>query len=92
MIACRNIWLAVISAALFLLVYFPAIELEEQHLGDLFPEYAAYAARVRRFLPLSRWPGGQAQFSWSLYLRNREYQAAIGFVLAVLWLLLKLCM
>jgi protein-S-isoprenylcysteine O-methyltransferase Ste14 len=88
-IACRNLWLALISAALFLFVYFPAIELEEQHLRDLFPEYFPYAARVDRFLPLSRWSNGQSQFSWSLYLRNREYHAAIGFAIGVVWLLLK---
>ena len=88
-IACRNLWLAIIVAAIFLLVYFPAVELEEQHLRTLFPEYAPYAARVRRFLPVGRWPAAPRQFSWSLYLRNREYQGAIGFVLAVVWLLLK---
>lgn len=88
-IACRDIWLAIIVTAVFLLVYFPAIELEEQHLRSLFPEYAAYAARVHRFLPLRRWPASQGQFFWSLYLRNREYNAAVGFALAVLWLLWK---
>ena len=33
-------------ALVFVLIYLPAIELEEQHLGSLFPDFAAYAQRV----------------------------------------------
>ena len=36
-IAARSIWLAMLFAAVFLLVYLPAIELEEQHLREIFP-------------------------------------------------------
>src|SRR5579875_3306248 len=36
-IASRNVSLAVLFAAVFLLVYLPAIELEEQHLREIFP-------------------------------------------------------
>jgi protein-S-isoprenylcysteine O-methyltransferase Ste14 len=88
-IAARQLWLAPLFAAVFLLVYLPAIELEEQHLCEIFPEYAAYAARVRRFLPLSKWPGEQSVFSWPLYRRNEEYKALGGFVIAVSWLVWK---
>ena len=62
-IACRNWFLAAVFALVFLLVYLPVIELEEQHLRKIFPEYPAYAARVHRLLPLSRWPGQGARFS-----------------------------
>ncbi len=62
-IASRSIWLAIIFAIIFVLIYLPAIELEEQHLREIFPEYAAYAARIRRFLPLAKWPGAQTRFS-----------------------------
>ena len=86
-IASRDLWLALIFTAVFLLVYLPAIELEEQHLEELFPSYAEYASQVHRLLPLRRWRGGvQARFSWSLYRRNEEYKALIGFVLALGWL------
>ena len=88
-IACREIWLATIFAAVFSLIYLPAIELEEQHLRDIFPEYAAYANQVHRFLPLSRWRAGKRQFSWTLYSRNEEYKALIGFLIAVAWLTWK---
>jgi protein-S-isoprenylcysteine O-methyltransferase Ste14 len=80
--AAREGWLALIFAVMFGLVYLPAIELEEQHLRTIFPGYAAYAARIRRFLPLAKWAGSQSAFSWRLYRRNEEYKALAGFVLA----------
>lgn len=82
-IASRSIWLALIFAAAFLLVYLPAIELEEQHLRQLFPEYAVYAARVRRFVPVAKWPSSRARFSAALYRKNEEYKAVLGFLIAV---------
>lgn len=88
-VACRDWTLAVIFAAVFLLVYLPVIELEEQHLRKLFPEYADYANRVYRLLPLCRWPGGAERFSWRLYRKNEEYKALAGFLLAVGWLIAK---
>jgi steroid 5-alpha reductase family enzyme len=86
-IAARDLPLAIIFAAVFFLVYLPVIELEEQHLRKLFPEYEAYASRIHRLLPLARWPGGAGKFSWRLYGKNEEYKALLGFVLAVAWLL-----
>ena len=35
----------------FLLIYLPVVELEEQHLRSLFPEYDSYARRVPKLLP-----------------------------------------
>ncbi|HMF78912.1 MAG TPA: methyltransferase [Bryobacteraceae bacterium] len=85
-IAARNVWLGLLFAFVFLLVYLPAIELEEQHLRTIFREYAPYAERVHRFLPIAKWPGRPGVFAWSLYRRNEEYKAAIGFAIAVAWL------
>jgi len=87
--AARNMWLALIFTTVFLLVYLPAIELEEQHLRNIFPDYAPYADRVSRFLPMAKWPGAEAQFSWALYRRNQEYKALLGFLAAVGWLAWK---
>jgi protein-S-isoprenylcysteine O-methyltransferase Ste14 len=84
--ASRSWWLAGLFAAVFVLVYLPAIELEEQHLRVIFREYGAYAVRVRRFLPLAKWAGGTERFSWALYRRNEEYKALIGFAVAGGWL------
>ena len=88
-IACRSTVLAVIFLFAFVLVYLPAIELEEQHLRELFPAYDSYAARVYRFLPLRKWPGGHASFSAALYMRNQEYKAALGFLIAFAWMAWK---
>jgi hypothetical protein len=67
------------------------ILLEEAHLAGLFPEeYREYRSRVPVFLP--RWPGTgffQGGFSWTQYWRNREYQAGLGFLGALLILILK---
>ncbi|MBV9679451.1 MAG: isoprenylcysteine carboxylmethyltransferase family protein, partial [Acidobacteriaceae bacterium] len=86
-IASRNLWLCLIFAAAFGLIYLPAVELEEQHLSEIFPNYAAYAKRVRRFLPVSRISGSNRRFSFALYKRNEEYKALLGFLLALLWLI-----
>lgn len=88
-IASRSVWLAVIFSAAFLFVYLPAIELEEQHLRELFPDYQLYARRVYRFLPLKRWPGNNARFSWALYRKNEEYKGLLGLLAALAWLISK---
>ncbi|MDQ2712047.1 MAG: isoprenylcysteine carboxylmethyltransferase family protein [Acidobacteriota bacterium] len=86
-ISAQNIWLAGLFAIVFLLVYLPAVELEEQHLRDIFPQYGAYAAQVNRFLPVRKFFGGGAPFSWQLYRTNEEFKAALGWVLAAAWLI-----
>jgi protein-S-isoprenylcysteine O-methyltransferase Ste14 len=88
-IASRNFFLMLIFTVVFLLVYLPVIELEEQHLRNIFPEYTAYAERIHRLLPLSHLKGGGNGFSWKLYNKNEEYKALIGFLLAVAWLVMK---
>jgi protein-S-isoprenylcysteine O-methyltransferase Ste14 len=82
-IAARRPALAALFAAVFGLVYLPAIELEEQHLRKLFPEFAEYAAEVPMLLPrLSRF-GPAGAFRFELYRRNQEYQALAGFLAGV---------
>jgi protein-S-isoprenylcysteine O-methyltransferase Ste14 len=49
--ASRSIGLAILLAVVFLLIYLPVIELEEQHLRKIFPEYSGYARRVTAFCP-----------------------------------------
>jgi protein-S-isoprenylcysteine O-methyltransferase Ste14 len=90
-IAARSIGLGILFVAVFLLVYLPVIQLEEQHLRRLFSEYGAYAARVPalwpRFHPVpNRSPN---PFRIPLYLRNQEYNAGAGFAAGVLFLLWK---
>ncbi|MFZ0594188.1 MAG: isoprenylcysteine carboxylmethyltransferase family protein [Bryobacteraceae bacterium] len=90
-IAGRSVWLAAIFAAVFSLIYLPVIELEEQHLRNIFSAYASYAERVPRLFPRGRWPAAQpGRFSWTLYLKNEEYKALLGLAAAVIWLLFRL--
>ena len=85
-VAGRSPGLAVLFAALFALVYLPAIELEEQHLSAILPGYAAFAQRVPLLMP--RWPAdfGTWRFSAALYRKNREYEALGGWLAGVAWL------
>ncbi len=88
--AAAESWgLALLFIALFGLVYLPAIELEEQHLMSILPGYSDFAARVPLLVP--RWPRdlGPDAFSAALYRKNREYEALGGWLLGVVWLVLK---
>ncbi len=85
-LAARNVWLACLFAVVFLFVYLPSVELEEQHLREIFGDYATYAGKVNRFLPRSRYSRHQSFFSWALYKRNEEYKSLIGWLIAVAWL------
>ena len=89
-IAARRWELAVLFTAVFLLVYVPVIEFEEQHLRNLFPNYAAYAKRVPLLLPrLQSPPASSIAFQWSLYRRNEEYNALLGFAAGLAFLIWK---
>jgi protein-S-isoprenylcysteine O-methyltransferase Ste14 len=89
-VACRSLALGAIFVAVFVSVYLPVIELEEQHLRILFPNYAEYASRVNRFLPFRRWTGRKQRFSGSVYWRNEEYKALLGFAIAICWMIFKM--
>jgi protein-S-isoprenylcysteine O-methyltransferase Ste14 len=88
-VAARSGWLALLFAAVFLLVYLPVIQNEEQHLRVLFPEYADYARAVPALWPRLT-PGTRNNsnpFRMTLYLRNQEYQAGVGYLAGMLFLL-----
>ncbi len=88
-IACRSVGLALLFAAVFLLIYLPVIMLEEQHLRQLFPEYAGYAARVPSILPYRKALPSNTRFRLQLYRKNQEYQALLGFLAGMAWLFWK---
>ena len=80
-IAARRWELAALFAAVFGLVYLPVVELEEQHLRELFPEFPDYARRVPRLIPrFTGRSGAGKRFQWAVYKRNREYEALAGFL------------
>jgi protein-S-isoprenylcysteine O-methyltransferase Ste14 len=85
----RQWLLAVLFALVFLLVYLPVIELEEQHLRNLFPEFKKYEMRVPGLYPTLRPERHSERFRVELYRRNREYQALWGFLAGVAFLVGK---
>ncbi len=85
-LAARNMWLVLLFAVVFLFVYLPAIELEEQHLREIFSEYGIYAQRVHRFLPIGKFSPRVRRFSWALYRKNEEWKAFLGWLIACGWL------
>jgi protein-S-isoprenylcysteine O-methyltransferase Ste14 len=91
-VAACSIGLAALFAGVFLLIYLPVIQNEEQHLRQIFPEYAEYAERVPALVPrLTPARGNNPNpFRMGLYLKNQEYQAGLGFVAGVLFLLWKM--
>lgn len=94
-IAARSWWVAIAVCVLFLAVYLPMIEAEEDYLRATFDGYADYAASVPRFgLRVSPYAGGgddgRPQFSRDLYMWHREYNAVLCALLMLGALLLKL--
>jgi protein-S-isoprenylcysteine O-methyltransferase Ste14 len=91
-VASRSIGLAALFAAVFLLVYLPVIQNEEQHLRKIFPEYSGYAERVPalipRFTPYRK--NISNPFRVKLYQTNQEYQAGLGFLAGMLFLFWKM--
>ena len=85
-IASGRWWLGVLFIALFLGIYLPVMRVESATLGQLFGEsFQEYAGAVPVFLPrLTPYRSGPAGkgFDKNLYLRYREYQAALGLVIA----------
>lgn len=84
-------WLALIFIALFLGIYLPVMRVEADELTQIFgEEYKEYAGRVPLFFPrLTAGEKSANKFDFSLYLRYREYQAALGLAFAWSVLLIK---
>ena len=96
-IAARNIWIGIGALAMFAFIYLPVIAAEEKYLRSAFPGYGQYASQVPRLLPRltpyraeTAVEDRSAHFSSALYLRHREYNAALGAVLMLAALVLKM--
>jgi uncharacterized membrane protein YjjB (DUF3815 family) len=93
-VASRSWIVAILLAAYFSLFYTMTMRREEENLAALHgAAFADYAARVPLFWPSLRAAriGQDVKFSWSQYLRNREYRAAMGAAgaMALLWLVMR---
>jgi protein-S-isoprenylcysteine O-methyltransferase Ste14 len=86
-------WISTLLLAAYLAIFYPIVIRKEQAelkrmYGDAFVEYAS---RVPAFWPrLSPAIVSTGRFSWPLYRRNREYEAAIGLAVAmiILWFIM----
>jgi len=84
---------ALLLAGGFAAIYVPVIASEERFLRAAFPGFEAYCRRVPRLIPRlipADQSGAESEagnFSLSLYLMHREYNAAIGAALLYLSLL-----
>ena len=81
---------ALVLALGFLIIYVPVIASEERFLRATFPEFNEYCRRVPRLWPRispAKTEVTPGKFSFALYLRHREYNAAIGAALLYLSLL-----
>jgi hypothetical protein len=95
---------ALVLAGGFLAIYVPVIASEERFLRATFPEFDQYCRQVPRLIPRltpASPPRDESQspeskestngnFSFALYRKHREYNAAIGAALLYLCLLLLL--
>ena len=95
---------ALVLAVGFLVIYVPVIASEERFLRATFPQFDEYSRRVPRLIPRLTpapdtlipaappvQPGGKISsggFSFSLYLKHREYNSGIGAALLYLSLVL----
>lgn len=84
-------WLGLIFVALFLGIYLPVMRVEAGELTGIFgEEYQRYAQKVPLFFPrLKAVKKSGTNFDFALYLRYREYQAALGLIFAWSILLAK---
>jgi protein-S-isoprenylcysteine O-methyltransferase Ste14 len=84
-------WLAVLAIIFYLGIYLPVMNVEraelERVIGD---DYRRYAEDVPAFIPgLKPWKKSGRRFDFQLYLKNGEYNAAVGVLLAAIFLIIK---
>jgi protein-S-isoprenylcysteine O-methyltransferase Ste14 len=84
-------WLALAFCALFIGIYLPVMRVEAADMRSIFGKgFTEYERNVPLFFPrLTVWQSTPAEFDSQLYLRYREYQAAIGAVVALALLTVK---
>jgi protein-S-isoprenylcysteine O-methyltransferase Ste14 len=84
--------LGVVFVIFFLVVYGPVMRREERNLRQRFGQtFDEYAAAVPLFFPVRK-PAKRSQekFEWKRYRRNREYEAALGYLVGVIFLVVKI--
>jgi protein-S-isoprenylcysteine O-methyltransferase Ste14 len=83
--------LGLVLMVLFAAVYWPVIRREEEFLRQEFGDaYERYAQSVPLFLPRFRKAAGGEEFQWKRYRKNREHEALLGYLAAMIFLALKI--
>jgi protein-S-isoprenylcysteine O-methyltransferase Ste14 len=78
-LASRSWWIVGGIVVLFFAIYLPVIRGEEMFLQEHFPQFQDYARQVPRLFPrLTSSSKNSGAFSWDLYWKHREYNAALG--------------
>jgi protein-S-isoprenylcysteine O-methyltransferase Ste14 len=91
LVAARSWWMVLIALVMLIAIYLPVIRSEEKFLHERFPEYEEYSRRVPRLFPrLRKNQCSAGAFSWHLYWKHREYNAAIGTICMLVVLIVKL--
>jgi protein-S-isoprenylcysteine O-methyltransferase Ste14 len=86
-------WVSTLLLAAYLAIFYPVVIRREQSELELLygQAFVEYAAQVPAFWPrFSPAMASRERFSWPLYRKNREYEAAIGLAvaMAILWILM----
>jgi len=91
-IAGGSWWVGGALIGIFLLVYFPVMQAESEHMRTLFAgDYEKWAANVPLFIPrLTPYRSTDSRgFAMQQYLQHREYRALIGLATVIGLLVLK---
>lgn len=99
-VAARSWVLGLVFVCFFILIYGPVMRREESFLRRQFGEpYERYANHVSLFFPTLRIPSNAPEnstskdgFQWERYWRNHEYEAALGYMCGLVFLVIKLRM
>jgi protein-S-isoprenylcysteine O-methyltransferase Ste14 len=87
------LWFIILFMALYLIIYVPVMHTEAEYMRHLFAaEYEHYSRDVPLFLPrLTAYRAAAKNgFERALYLRHREYRAAVGAAVVLALLAAKL--
>ena len=84
-----SIWVWILMLGYFVVCYLPVMHQEESFLREKFPnDYPQYAAAVPALYPtLKLYEKSSTRFSWKQVLRNKEYNAVLGILLAYTYLI-----
>src|SRR6266481_6054690 len=92
-VAARSWWIAGGIVLMFFAIYLPVIRAEELFLRERFPQFEEYAREVPSLFPrMSAFAKQDGEFSWDLYWKHREYNAALGSAAMLAALVVKLLM